>query len=125
MSTQKLQELKSKKLLLENKALKAPLTDKEQLALATIDEDIEDLEAAALPASDATADFSGYTPKESEKHLVHVEVTTAISFDPTTGKEISKPYVQIFNEKEFALCEKHAASLGFIYKVLYRPTTSK
>lgn len=53
---------------------------------------------------------------------IEVEITDGVKYDPETGKEISRKFVQTFTPTEFARFEKDAKHLGYKYKVLYKPT---
>ena len=67
---------------------------------------------------------SNLLPKESERHLFHVELDTP-AFDPKTGKKLSKEKVQIFNPNEFSNFEKNAVHLGLTMKILWNPKNYK
>lgn len=61
-----------------------------------------------------------YDPGE-ETDVYHVNIQKGTRFDPITGKEIGKPYVQKFSIAEFRHFEKHAAALGMNFKVVHNP----
>ena len=72
------------------------------------------------------AETSGYKPEEGTENLFHVEVVRGHRYNPHTGKEESRPYVQLFTKSEFEVFEKHAKNLGYeIIKILYKPETKK
>ena len=57
----------------------------------------------------------------TEKH-VHLLITRGRKFDPNTGEEISKKYVQLFTFAEWQLFKKSFKGLGYtILKALHDP----
>ena len=67
-------------------------------------------------------DLESYVPKETEKHVYHVELEK-VKFHPTTGERLSKAYMQKLSKKAYVNFAKHSAALGFTsVKVLWDPT---
>lgn len=60
-------------------------------------------------------------PKGTEKH-VHLAIVRGRRYNPNTGKEISKSFVQVFTYAEWQLFKKNFKGLGYtIMKVLHDP----
>lgn len=65
-----------------------------------------------------------YKPEAGTEGLIHLEIVKGAKFSPTTGKLISKPYVQLFSRSEWDLFKNNFAALGYtISKVLHDPFT--
>ena len=62
-----------------------------------------------------------YVPLAGEEKLVVAELVQGKKFDPNTGEEISKSYLQKFSEGEWKVFERSAKQLGYTYKVIYNP----
>lgn len=79
--------------------------------------DIEDaLEEKTLSAN------SEYKPKPGTEKMVHLSIVRGRRFNPTTGKEESIPYIQLFTFAEWQLFKKNFKGLGYtIMKVLHDP----
>ena len=145
----------ARKAELESKSKATPLTEGEKkelidlsLRIVEVEDELEAAEAAkaaapkaattkkpapkATPAPEAPkadeapeAPEAAYTPKEEEKHLFHVELVKGMRFDPQTGKPISLPYVQMFDQRAWNQFKQHQAVLGYESKVLWDPTQNK
>lgn len=64
----------------------------------------------------------GYHVEEGTEKMVHVSIVKGRRFNPSTGKEESAPFVQIFNFGEWQLFKRHFKALGYtIVKVLHDP----
>lgn len=63
---------------------------------------------------------STYVPEDKEKHLYHIKLDKP-SFDPKTGKKLSKAFVQKFTVAEYRLFEKNGNTLGYEKEVLWTP----
>lgn len=70
---------------------------------------------------------SKYTPADNEKNLYHLLLEKPL-YDKTTGKKISTPYVQKFNDRAYKkFTEKkngglsNAEMLGYTVTVLWNP----
>ena len=82
--------------------------------------DIDDLieEAKAIEAAEAAK----FKPEEGTENMLHLKVVRGRRFNPMTGKEQSKPYVQTFNKGEWENFKKFHASIGYtILEVLHDP----
>lgn len=63
-----------------------------------------------------------YTPKKGTEKLVHLSIVKGRRFNPNTGKEETKPFVQMFTFSEWQLFKKNFAGLGYtIVGVLHDP----
>lgn len=63
-----------------------------------------------------------YEPSKGTEKLVHARISKGRRFDPNTGKEITKPYIQIFTYGEWKLFQQNCKSIGFvILEVLHNP----
>lgn len=82
--------------------------------------DVED-KIDAIPVT--TKDESPtYKPAEGTEKMVHLSIVHGRRFNSMTGKEISKPYTQLFTYSEWQLFKNNFASLGYtIMKVLHDP----
>lgn len=85
------------------------------LALVDVDEIYaEKVETTTLHKEQETAEKAAYVPaKGTEKH-VHVKLIRGRRYNAMTGKEVSKPYVQVFSFGEWQLFKKNHRSLGYI-----------
>lgn len=65
----------------------------------------------------------GYVPAKGTEKMVHLKIVNGRRFDSSTGKELSKPYKQMFTRAEWEVVKKHHRQIGFeIVEVLYDPT---
>ena len=81
--------------------------------------DVEELieEKAKEPATSTE-----YSPKKGTEKLVHARISKGRRFDPSTGKELTKPYVQMFTYGEWKLFQQNHKSIGFVVlEVLHNP----
>jgi septation ring formation regulator EzrA len=82
--------------------------------------DVED-KIDAIPAT-TKDESSAYKPAEGTEKMVHLSIVHGRRFNSMTGKEISKPYTQLFTYSEWQLFKNNFASLGYtIMKVLHDP----
>lgn len=82
--------------------------------------DVED-KIDAIPAT-TKDESSAYKPAEGTEKMVHLSIVYGRRFNSMTGKEISKPYTQLFTYNEWQLFKNNFASLGYtIMKVLHDP----
>lgn len=66
---------------------------------------------------------TGYVPAKGTEKMVHLKVVNGRRFSSSTGKEISKPYKQMFTKAEWEVVKKHHRQIGFeIVEVLHDPT---
>lgn len=64
-----------------------------------------------------------YVPAKGTEDLVHLRIVKGHRFSPTTGKEVSEPFVQLYSRSEWRLFKEHHKSLGYtIVEVLHDPT---
>ena len=146
MSTKNKQQLQSeldklyaeKQKLVEAKAaFPDKWTDKTQAKLDKIVEDVVDLEEQLELAQDevpttesetptnqqpTSDEEEKYTPAEGTEKMVHLQIVHGRRFNPSTGKEESAPYTQLFTFGEFELFKENHKKLGYsVLKVLYDP----
>lgn len=63
-----------------------------------------------------------YAPKKGTEKLVHARISKGRRFDPSTGEELTKPYVQMFTYGEWKLFQQNHKSIGFVVlEVLHNP----
>ena len=63
-----------------------------------------------------------YAPAKGTERLVHARISKGRRFDPNTGKEITKPYIQMFTYGEWKLFQQNCKSIGFVVlEVLHNP----
>lgn len=63
-----------------------------------------------------------YKPAAGTENHVHVKMVRGRRFNPYTGKEESKPYVQMFTFSEWLLFKINHKGLGYeIEEILYNP----
>lgn len=95
-----------------NPALQEEL-DEIVLLLVDIDDIIEEKQAK---------EDKGYTPEKGSEKMVHLSIVQGRRFSSTTGKELSKPFVQKFTYAEWQLFKKNFKGLGYsIMAVLHDP----
>lgn len=63
----------------------------------------------------------GYTPERGTEGLIHLSISKGRRFDENTGKELTKPYVQMMSYGEYQNFKKSAEQLGYTYVVLHNP----
>lgn len=85
------------------------------LSLVDVEEVLEEKGSSASPKN-------GYVPAPGTEDMVHLSIVQGRRFNPTTGKEESIPYNQIFSFGEWQLFKKHHKGLGYsIMAVLHDP----
>lgn len=63
-----------------------------------------------------------YTPAKGTEKLVHLSIVRGRRFNPSTGKEMTKPYTQLFTYGEWQVFKQNYKLLGFtIMAVLHDP----
>ena len=88
--------------------------DEVALILVDVDDVIE--EKAAKSKSNECV------PEKGTEKMVHLSIVQGRRFNPSTGKEISKPYIQKFTFAEWQLFKNNFVGLGYtIMKVLHDP----
>lgn len=81
-----------------------------------------DVEELIETKEDEQAASTEYTPKKGTEKLVHAKISKGRRFDPTTGEEITKPYIQMFTYGEWKLFQQNHKSIGFVVlEVLHNP----
>lgn len=79
--------------------------DEIALFLVDVEEVIEEKKKAAS---------TGYVVKPGTEKLVHLKLVKGRRFNSKTGKEISKPYIQMFTFSEWQLFKSNFKGLGYI-----------
>lgn len=87
-------------------------TDAEQEKLTEVVMTISDLEEAA--ESKKASAKSSYEVKPGTEDLVHLLIVKGRRFNSKTGKEESKPYVQLFTHSEWRVFKEHFKGLGYL-----------
>lgn len=83
---------------------------------------IVDIEDAMEEKEAANSTENEYVVKPGTEKSVHLKLVKGRRFNSMTGKEESKPFVQIFNFAEWQLFKKHFQGLGYaIISVLHDP----
>ena len=135
LSFQELQEVRSKcesrKAELEGlkqkggKGWTTELQDElDNLVLYLVDVD-EVVEQKGAQEAKSTSEVLYLVPEGTE-NLVHVELVKGHRYDSRTGKEISKPFAQMFTLSEWQLFQRNGTSLGYeVVKVLHNPYANK
>lgn len=91
------------------------------IALLIVDLE-EAIEAKEMEAKEMEATRDEYVPAKGTEKLVHLSIVHGRRFSETTGKEISKPYVQLFTFAEWQLFKNNFKGLGYsIMSVLHDP----
>ena len=81
-----------------------------------------DVEELIETKEDEPAASTEYTPEKGTEKLVHAKISKGRRFDPTTGEEITKPYIQMFTYGEWKLFQQNHKSIGFVVlEVLHNP----
>ena len=89
--------------------------DNAVLALVDVEEIYnEKVETTKLLPEQKTASKDAYVPEKGTEKHVHVRLIRGRRFNPNTGKEVSRPYVQVFTFGEWQLFKKNHRSLGYI-----------
>lgn len=89
--------------------------------LVDIEEAIE-LKQYETEKEEQKADVAAYVPEKGTEKLVHLSIVHGRRFSETTGKEVSKPYVQKFTFAEWQLFKNNFKGLGYsIMTVLHDP----
>lgn len=89
------------------------------LFLVDLEEAMEEKEALQVQETKQT---ESYVPQKGTEKMVHLSIVRGRRFNPTTGKEESKAYIQLFTFPEWQLFKKHFRSLGYsIMAVLHDP----
>ena len=126
MNLQQLQEQKAQ-LLQKQKEVSEEESNKIALMLLDIEDAIEEKMLEGEPEDkpeDKPEDApKGYVPVKGTENMVHLKIVNGRRYSSATGKEISKPYKQMFTLSEWNVVKKHHRQIGFeIVEVLHDPT---
>ena len=101
---------------------KKPSKVKEEAVIETTGlEPVELKEVELKPVEAKPVELNGYQVPMGEEDLVHVMITKGQRFDPNTGKEIIKPYLQKFGKREWNSLKEQMYKLGYKIELLYEP----
>lgn len=106
---------------------KAWTADKQERLEALLMEimDVQD-DIADLATPEDTSKEEAYVPKPGTEGFYHVQMTKGKKFDPNTGEQISKPFVQVYTPGEYKHFAKFGEALGYCnIEVLWDPTKNK
>ena len=85
--------------------------------------DIEDAIEEKMLNGESEEAPKGYVPAKGTEKMVHLRIVNGRRYSSATGKEISKPYKQMFTLSEWNVVKKHHRQIGFeIVEVLHDPT---
>ena len=85
--------------------------------------DIEDAIEEKMLSGESEDEPKGYVPAKGTEKMVHLKIVNGRRYSSATGKEISKPYKQMFTLSEWNVVKKHHRQIGFeIVEVLHDPT---
>lgn len=85
--------------------------------------DIEDAIEEKMLEGEPEDEPKGYVPAKGTEKMVHLKIVNGRRYSSATGKEISKPYKQMFTLSEWNVVKKHHRQIGFeIVEVLHDPT---
>lgn len=89
--------------------------------LVDIDEAIAEKQKVETVAAEVSSSTS-YEVKPGTEKMVHLSIVRGRRFNPMTGKEESKPFIQLFTFAEWQLFKKNFKGLGYtIMEVLNDP----
>ena len=115
---QQLQEQKAQ-LLQKQKEV----SEEESAKIAVMLLDIEDAIEEKMLEGESEDEPKGYVPAKGTEKMVHLKIVNGRRYSSATGKEISKPYKQMFTLSEWNVVKKHHRQIGFeIVEVLHDPT---
>ena len=98
-------------------------SEKITVMLLDIEEAIEEKMLEGESENELENEPTGYVPAKGTEKMVHLKVDNGRRFSSSTGKEISKPYKQMFTKAEWEVVKKHHRQIGFeIVEVLHDPT---
>lgn len=90
-----------------------------EIALLLVDID-DVIEEKQNEATSTTA--NGYVIKPGTEKMVHLSLVRGFRFNPNTGEEVSKPFVQMFTFSEWQLFKNNFNRLGYsIVAALHDP----
>lgn len=85
-----------------------------------LDETIGEIADIDEALNEITEQNASYSPAPGTENMVHLKIVRGKRFNPNTGVEESKPFVQIFSKSEYNLFKKNATNLGYaILEVLH------
>lgn len=89
--------------------------------LVDLDDYIEDRMKRETPETKTEAE-AAYKPAPGTEKLLHLSIVRGRRYDQNTGKEITKPFTQMFTFAEWQLFKKSHKGLGYsIMAVLHDP----
>ena len=117
---ERLEAVKSKGGKEWTKALQEEL-DNTVLSIVDLEEAIEERKNQEATEKGKTSEKK-YTPKKGTEKLLHLSLVRGRRFNPRTGKEETKPYIQFFTYGEWLVFKQNYKLLGYtILAVLHDP----
>lgn len=104
---------------LERKAeLEAVKTKNSKAWIPELQEELDDIALFLVDVDDVIEEKalseSKYEVKPGTEKMVHLSLVYGRRFNPRTGKEESKPFIQLFTFSEWQLFKKNYANLGYV-----------
>lgn len=116
-----MQQLQEQKAQLLQKQKEVPEEESNKITLMLLD--IEDAIEEKMLSGESEDEPKGYVPAKGTEKMVHLKIVNGRRYSSATGKEISKPYKQMFTLSEWNVVKKHHRQIGFeIVEVLHDPT---
>lgn len=83
----------------------------------------DDIAELTEPKEEEAVTPKNYVPKKGTERFYHVQMTKGKKFDPNTGKQLNKPFIQMYTQSEYKHFEKFGKALGYCnIVVLWDPT---
>ena len=87
-----------------------------------LQEELDDIALFLVDVDDIIEDKANYKVKPGTEKMVHLSLVRGRRFNPHTGKEESKPFIQLFTFSEWQLFKKNFTGLGYtIIAALHDP----
>lgn len=116
-----MQQLQEQKAQLLQKQKEVSEEESAKITLMLLD--IEDAIEERMLDGESEDAPKGYVPAKGTEKMVHLKIVNGRRYSSATGKEISKPYKQMFTLSEWNVVKKHHRQIGFeIVEVLHDPT---
>lgn len=121
MSLQEIQAHKQE--VLQRKAeLEALKTKGGKAWTDALQDELNDLVVYMVDVDDVVDEKAKNRIPKGTENMVHLSIVHGRRFNPNTGKEISKPYTQMFTYGEWQLFKAHFRGLGYaIIEVIHDP----
>lgn len=87
-----------------------------------LQDELNDLVVYMVDVDDVVDEKAKNRVPKGTENMVHLSIVHGHRFNPNTGKEISKPYTQMFTYGEWQLFKAHFHGLGYaIIEVIHDP----